>query len=40
MKYRNIKKYITGEREPFFELAKKYISADSVILDAGSGDGQ
>ena len=39
IKYKEIKKYITATREPFFRLAKKYINKNSKILDIGSGDG-
>lgn len=31
-------RYLTDLREPFFEVAKEYISASSVILDMGCGD--
>lgn len=33
------KKYATHNREPFFELAKKYIQPSSKVLDIGSGNG-
>lgn len=33
------KKYATRSREPFFELAKKYIEPSSKVLDIGSGNG-
>jgi len=32
------KKYITHKREIFFEIAKKYISKDSRVLDIGAGN--
>ncbi|MFC1843869.1 class I SAM-dependent methyltransferase [Thermodesulfobacteriota bacterium] len=32
------KQFITDRREPFFLLAKKYITPDSKVLDIGSGD--
>jgi SAM-dependent methyltransferase len=38
--YRNIKRYITHERKPFIELAEKYITPSSRILDVGGGDGE
>lgn len=33
------KKYITQKREPFFEIARKYIKKNSKVLDVGAGDG-
>lgn len=38
-KFMSKEKYYTHKREPFFEIAKKYISEDSVVLDIGSGVG-
>lgn len=36
----NIKQYITTKREPFFEIAKKYIKSNTDnVLDVGSGNG-
>jgi SAM-dependent methyltransferase len=32
-------KYATHSREPFFEIAKKHIQPNSVVLDIGAGDG-
>lgn len=40
MDYKSAKKYVTGNRTPFFEVAKKYIGESSKILDVGAGDGQ
>lgn len=40
MNHKNIKKYITDSRTPFFEVVNKYIDVNSIILDVGSGDGQ
>lgn len=40
MDYKSIKRYVTGSRAPFFEVAKKYIVDNSRILDVGAGDGQ
>lgn len=39
--YKNVQKYSTYRREPFFELAQKYMSKDSdlKILDIGAGNG-
>lgn len=34
------KQYITLKREPFFEIARKFISDNSKCLDIGPGDGQ
>lgn len=31
-------RYITMSREPFYEIAKKYIRKDDVVLDAGCGN--
>ena len=31
--------YVTHKREPFFDIAKKYISSDKKVLDVGAGDG-
>ena len=33
------KQYITHKREPFFEIAKKYINESSKVLDIGAGNG-
>ncbi|APY10015.1 hypothetical protein BWZ22_01595 [Seonamhaeicola sp. S2-3] len=33
------KKYITHQREPFFDIAKELIETDSIVLDIGPGDG-
>ncbi|MDF2159407.1 class I SAM-dependent methyltransferase [Algoriphagus sp. CAU 1675] len=33
------KKYITHSREPFFEIAFKYIKSGSKVLDVGPGNG-
>lgn len=32
-------KYITHRREPFFEIAKKYIKENDTVLDIGAGNG-
>ncbi|PKP11871.1 MAG: hypothetical protein CVU08_11985 [Bacteroidetes bacterium HGW-Bacteroidetes-3] len=32
-------KYCTHNRQPFFEIASKYIKAESIVLDIGSGNG-
>ncbi len=32
-------KFITYQREPFFEIASNYINSESKVLDVGSGDG-
>jgi len=32
-------KYITHNREPFYEIVNKYIDNDSCVLDIGAGDG-
>lgn len=32
-------KYYTHKREPFFEIANSYISAESKVLDIGAGEG-
>lgn len=39
MNYKNVQKFITGSREPFFMVANKYINSKSRILDVGAGDG-
>jgi SAM-dependent methyltransferase len=36
---KNVKPFITGAREPFFQMAKDYVKPESVILDIGSGEG-
>jgi ubiquinone/menaquinone biosynthesis C-methylase UbiE len=33
------KKYVTHQREPFFEIANELIVKESVVLDVGPGDG-
>ena len=33
------KKYITHQREPFFEIANALLKPESVVLDVGPGDG-
>ncbi|SHN31815.1 Methyltransferase domain-containing protein [Cyclobacterium lianum] len=33
------KKYITHKREPFFEIARKFIDKGAKVLDVGPGDG-
>ncbi|MCG2419875.1 class I SAM-dependent methyltransferase [Aequorivita sp. F47161] len=33
------KKYVTHQREPFFEIVNKLITLNSVVLDVGPGDG-
>lgn len=33
------KKFITGKREPFFEIAREYIGSNSSVLDIGCGNG-
>lgn len=33
------KKYITGKREPFFEIAREFFNDKSVVLDVGCGHG-
>ncbi len=32
-------KYITHQREPFYEIVNKYLREDSIVLDIGAGDG-
>lgn len=32
-------KYVTHKREPFFEIAKKYIKKGDAVLDIGAGNG-
>jgi len=32
------KRYITMSREPFYEIVKKYVNSNSVILDVGCGN--
>ncbi|HPD26376.1 MAG TPA: class I SAM-dependent methyltransferase [Candidatus Marinimicrobia bacterium] len=34
-----ILKYASQRREPFYEIVKKYIKPDSIILDIGAGNG-
>ena len=34
-----ILKYSSQKRDPFYEIAKKYIKPDSIILDIGAGNG-
>ncbi|MBS1596775.1 MAG: class I SAM-dependent methyltransferase [Bacteroidetes bacterium] len=34
------KKYLTLNREPFFEIAGKYIGSSDKVLDIGSGEGE
>ncbi len=38
-KYRIDRKFISHKREPFFDIAKKYIKPYSKVLDIGGGDG-
>ncbi len=33
------KRYITHQREPFFEVVKKYLTPNSKLLDIGAGNG-
>lgn len=39
--FENIKKYCSGSRLPFFELAQKYLpkNPDSIVVDVGAGNG-
>ena len=34
-----ILKYASQRREPFYEIVKKYVKPDSIILDIGAGNG-
>jgi len=39
MSFKNLFKYMTTDRNPFYELFKPYINKTQKILDIGAGDG-